>query len=320
MDPETSDDRCALDPGPIPATVRSRNVNDIERDAHMKIVKFSLEQGDKYFGSIDGTRFFIGRRVTFDGGKGLMNLSGTSVHKYDRVAFRPRFGLGADFIHPTAMAEGGLYHTLNTYDRARFTFSFLQYAAHVPNGDFVVYLRALLNLPLAQEYFPDLVINNNRICRITNAGAPALESDTTTAPLLDYLNPSLAQIEDTEIIQAAKFVHWAQNDPAHRQTQIEVGISHFKTRMARYSDQYGLDGVGDTICLVIADIRHQGRAGSPAIKSALNSPHPLTALLNIGDPRYRERLLTLRREIKRLTSEGILGVHTYSAKKKDFVP
>jgi hypothetical protein len=286
----------------------------------MKIVKFSLEQGDKYFGNIDGTRFFIGRRVTFGGGKGLMNVSGTSVHKYDRAAFRPRFGFWADFIHPTAIAEGGLYHTLNTYDRARFTFSFLQYAAHVPSGDFVAYLRSLLNLPLAREYFPDLVIKNNRICRITDSGVVLLESDTTTAPLLNYLNPSLTQIEDTEIIQAAKFVHWAQNDPAHRETQIEVGVSHFKARMAEYSDRYGLDGVGDTICLVVADIRHQGRGGSAAIKSALNGHNPLAALLSIGEPKYHERLKTLRGEIKRLTSEGILGVHKYSDKKKDFVP
>jgi hypothetical protein len=105
--------------------------------------------------------------------------------------------------HPTAMAEGGLYHTLNTYDRAHFTFSFLQYAAHVPNGDFVVYLRTLLKLPLASEYFPDLTLDAGRVCRITDSGVVALESDGSTTPLIDYLNPSLKEIEDTEVIQAA---------------------------------------------------------------------------------------------------------------------
>src|SRR5712691_7961810 len=58
----------------------------------MKIVSFSLEQGNKYFGKIDGTRFFIGSRVSFEGGKGLMNVSGTSAQKYDRAAFRPIYG------------------------------------------------------------------------------------------------------------------------------------------------------------------------------------------------------------------------------------
>src|SRR5262249_37783698 len=215
--------------------------------------------------------------------------------------------------------EGALYHTLNTYDRAHFTFSFLQYAAHVPNGDFVVYLRALLNLPLAREYFPDLVLHNNRVCRVTDDGIMALESDMSAALLLDYLNPSLKEVEDTEVIQAAKFIHWAQNDPVHKQVQIEVGITHFKSKMSQYANQYDLDGVDDVVCLVVADIRHQGRAKSPAIIAALNSAKPLEALLNIGEPKYHGRLVVLRREIKNLTAEGTLGTHKYSITQKDFV-
>lgn len=285
----------------------------------MKIVSFSLEQGNKYFGKIDGTRFFIGSRVSFDGGKGLMNLVGTQAQRYNRAEFRPTHGFWADFIHPTAMAEGALYHTLNTYDRARFTFSFLQFAAHVPNGDFVVYLRALLKLPLAKEYFPDLVLTNNRVCRVTDQGTVPLESDATTAPLMDYLNPSLAQIEDTEVIQAAKFVHWAQNDPTHRQTQIDIGIAHFKEKMAGYAQQYALDGVEDTICQLVTDIRHQGRAKTPAIVAALHSAKPLEALLLLGEPKFHERVVTLRQEIKRLVAEGTFGTHKYSTAKKDFV-
>jgi len=285
----------------------------------MKVVSFSLENGNKYYGKIDGTRFFIGSRVAYEGGKGLMNVSGTPAQKYDRFAFRDAFGFWADFIHPTAMAEGALYHTLNTYDRAHFTFSFLQYAAHVPNGDFVVYLRALLKLPLAQEYFPDLILHNDRVCRITDNGIAPLESDATTAPLLDYLNPSLQEVEDTEVIQAAKFVHWAQNDEAHRLAQIDVGIAHFKRKLTGYARQYGLDGKEDTVCLVIADIRHQGRAKSPAIAAALQSANPLNALLDIGEPKYHERLRVLRREIKALTGDGTFGAMRYSTAHGDFV-
>jgi hypothetical protein len=287
--------------------------------ATMKIVSLSLEQGNKYFGKIDGTRFFIGSRVPYEGGKGLMNASGTLAQKYDRAAFRDTYGFWADFIHPTAMAEGALYHTLNTYDRARFTFSFLQYAAHVPNGDFVVYLRSLLKLPLAIEYFPDLRLENNRIVRETDEGTIPLESDQTTDGLLDYLNPSLREIEDTEVIQAAKFIHWAQNDPSHRLAQIDLGIAHFRTRMAEYAKRYGLDGQPDTVCLVAADIRHQGRAKSPAIVAALQSAHPLKALLDIGEPKYHERLVVLRREINRLVAEGTLGHRRYSLAERDFV-
>jgi hypothetical protein len=285
----------------------------------MKIVEFTLEQGN-YFGKIDVTRFFIGKRVSFEGDKGLMNTKGTAEQRYNRDEFRETHGFWADFIHPTAMTEGALYHTLNTYDRAHFTFSFLQYAAHVANGDFVVYFRALLQLPLATEYFPDLRLVNNRICRIKDNGtAVPLESDTSTAGLINYLNPSQNQVEDTEVIQAAKFVHWAQNDPLHRQTQIEIGISHFKQNMVNYANRYHLDGVLDSICLVVADIRHQGRATSAVIITALQSSHPLERLLAIGEHHFPERIATLKREIKKLTDEGTLGTHVYSLEQRDFV-
>lgn len=286
----------------------------------MKIVSFSLEQGNKYYGRIDGQRFFIGARVPYKGNKGLQNVTGTPSQKYDRSLHSVDHGFWADFIHPTAMAEGALYHTLNTYDRAHFTFSFLQYAAHVPNGDFVVYLRALLQLPAAKDYFPDLGLIGNRICRIRDDGTTlTLESDTSTAGLMDYLNPSIVEIEDTEVLVAAKFVHWAQTDAAHRELQIRIGIDHFKKNMAAYAKRYGLDGIDDTICLMVADIRHQGRADSATILNALGSANPLQALLKIGQGSYDQRLQTLRAEINRLIADGTFGKRKYNLAKQDFV-
>lgn len=285
----------------------------------MKVVSFSLEEGNKYFGKIDGARFFIGSRVPYQDGKGLVNARGTATQKYNRAQFRDKYGFWADFIHPTAMAEGALFHTLNTYDRAFFTFSFLQFAAHVPNGDFVVYLRALLKLPLAAEYFPDLVLAGERVCRVTDHGPMPLESDTSTAGLCDYLNPTTKEIEDTEVIQSAKFVHWAQNDALNRQAQIEVGIAHFRRNMAQYAVRYGLDGVAAPLCLVIADIRHQGRAKSPAIIAALASQKPLDALLSLGSALYPERVKVLRREINALTADGTFGKLEYRAVNSEFV-
>jgi hypothetical protein len=285
----------------------------------MKVVSFSLEEGNKYFGKIDGARFFIGSRVPYQDGKGLVNARGTTGQKYHRSQFRERYGFWADFIHPTAMAEGALFHTLNTYDRAFFTFSFLQFAAHVPNGDFVVYLRELLKLPLAAHYFPDLVLVGNRVCRVTDNGPAPLESDTSTAGLCDYLNPTTTEIEDTEVIQAAKFVHWAQHDVLHRQTQIDVGIAHFRRNMVQYAARYRLDGAPAPLCLVVADIRHQGRAKSPSIIAALASPKPLDALLSLGAVLYPERVKVLRREINAMIADGTFGSLKYSAAKAEFV-
>lgn len=285
----------------------------------MKVVSFSLEEGNKYFGRIDGRRFYIGSRVPYREGKGLVNLSGNAGQKYDRTRFRERYDFWADFIHPTAMAEGALFHTLNTYDRAFFTFSFLQFAAHVPDGDFVVYLRALLKLPLAAEYFPDLVLVGERICRVTDSGPVPLETSTSTAGLCDYLNPTIREIEDTEVIQAARFVHWAQTDPLNRQTQIEVGINHFRRNMVQYALRYGLDGQPAAICLVIADIRHQGRAKSAAIIAALESSKPLDALLGLGAALYPQRVRVLRREINALTADGTFGALKYSVAHGNFI-
>ena len=53
----------------------------------MKIVNFSLEQGNRYFGEIDGNRFFIGSRVPYDGGKGLI----TGIPSNDQKRSRPGY-------------------------------------------------------------------------------------------------------------------------------------------------------------------------------------------------------------------------------------
>lgn len=288
----------------------------------MKVVSFSLEQGNKYFGRVDGgPKFFIGSRVPYEGNKGLMNISGTTAQKYDHLQFTATHGFWASFIHPTAMAEGALFHTLNTYDRARFTFSFLQYAAHVPDGDFVVFFRALLSLPLGPEYFPDLVLANNRICKVASDGTTIpIESSTSTEGLMDYFNPSSTEVEDTEVIQAARLVHWSQNDAAHRDLQVATGIAHFKQKMAIYAQRYPmLDGADPQVCTVVADIHHQGRAKVSTVLMALQSANPLAELLKIGEQQYPERIATIRREIKALAAAGIYGNLKYSKAQNDFV-
>jgi hypothetical protein len=285
----------------------------------MKTVSFSLESGNKYFAKIDGgSKFLVGSRVPYLGNKGLMNTSGTPAQQYDRAAYRPKYGFWADFIHPTAMGEGKYYHTLNTYDDARFTFAFLQFAAHVPNGDFVTYFRKLLTLPEAKDYFPDLAIDNGRICKMVDGSETPLETDTTTEPLMDYFNPTATEVEDTEVIQSAKLVDWSEADD-HRDLQVDVGIAEFKKKMPVYAKWYPmLNGSPAAVCLMVADIHHQGRAKVGTVLAALNSADPLGSLLKIGEPNYHDRLVTLRKEIKALTDDGTFGGLKYNASKNDF--
>lgn len=285
----------------------------------MKTVSFSLEAGNKYFARIDGgSRFLVGSRVSYLGNKGLMNTTGTPADQYDRAAHRAKHLFWADFIHPTAMAEGKYYHTLNTYDRARFTFAFLQFGAHVPNGDFVTYFRRLLTLPGARDYFPDLEVENGRIVKMVGGTDVPLESNTTTEPLMDYFNPASSEVEDTEVIQAAKMVDWSRS-PDHRDLQVEVGIAEFKTKMPKYAKRYPmLDGSPAAICLMVADIHHQGRATVTTVLNALTSADPLVALLRIGEPQYHDRIVTLRKAIKELIDDGTFGDRKYNASTNDF--
>ena len=70
---------------------------------------------------------------------------------------------------------------------------------------------------------------------------------------------------------------------------------------------------------LVCDVRHPGRAKSPVIVAALQSPNPANALLAIGDPQYHERVVALRREIKVLTDDGTFGALKYNLAKRDFV-
>jgi hypothetical protein len=102
--------------------------------------------------------------------------------------------------------------------------------ARIPNGDFIVYFQELLTLPLAGEYFPDLRVENGP--GHTGGTGNLLESDDSTAGLMDFLDSSVREVEDTGVIQAAKLIYGVQNAPEHRQVQLATGVAHFKLKMA----------------------------------------------------------------------------------------
>lgn len=291
-----------------------------------KFVKI-FQENRKYFASISdgpttpGPKFYVGTKVAYLGNFGLNNLS--PGQQYDPADYRAEHGFWADFIYPTVQCESkGYFHCLNTYDQAFFTFSFLQYGAHVPNGDFVQFFRQLLATPAGSEYFPDLVLKDGAIHRQSLHGLMRLETDVTTQPLMRYLNPTINEVEELEAINAAKFVHWSDNDPAHRKIQVDVGISVFKKAMKIYANKYALNGVLDKVCLVVADIRHQGRGDSASIINALNTHGDMDAaynnLLKIGQQNYQERINTLSKTVKDLLTNGTLGQRRYDTATGDF--
>lgn len=270
-----------------------------------------------------GGKFFVGRRVSYEGRIGLYNIFGGSrleKLKYQAADFSDEYGFWATLIEPTATGEGGgNFLTLNTYDRAYFTFGFGQFAAHVAGGDFVRYFRAMLGLPNANSYFPHLGLVDGHICKIDGPTPLPLEDETSSRGLMRYLNPTTDEVEDAEVIAAAKLMHWTSTTEAARSLQVKVMVETFRRHLGVADGRVGLDGVGADCCCVIADILHHGRNGNerwPRIEAALRSSRPLAGLLDIGRPRWNERLDTLKAAI---AARPALAQMRWSRAAADFV-
>ncbi len=279
----------------------------------MPTIQFSISNTlGKYFATTGGHTFYIASETVYQGRHGLFNTKAADGPVYKPQDYQVQYPYWASFIYPTAMCESkGSFHCLNSYDRAAFTFSFMQFAAHVPNGDFVHYLRDLLKLSTAKDYFPFLELRENRIWYVNGNTQSQLETNDSTAALMKYLNADSQSIDHQEQITAARFVHWAQNSDAHRALQVKLAIELFKTNMRQHATRFNLDGWPDYICLVICDILHQGRAKYALIHnmlgSAANKETVYNNLVNIGASQYADRIKTLKLEIKKLRDSGVFG-------------
>lgn len=283
-----------------------------------------FQANHKYTASVDGGKKFpVGRRTTYQGMVGIGNDGAGSGAQYAAADY-PGEGHWAYFIQPTAVCESVRFMTnVNTYDSARFTFGFFQFAAHVPDGDFVRFFRGLLALPSGRDYFPDLTLNGGHIFRITETGEKQLEDKDSTNALMDYLNPSCSGIEAIEVINAAKLIDGANQFSDQRQLQANEAINTARQIMSVSGPRYNLDGMIDKVCLVIMDIRHQGRADSQKIIKALQSGSTEEAkfnnLLKIGAAQYPDRIKTLKSEVQKLVDAGTLGRKRYRLATNDFV-
>jgi peptidoglycan hydrolase-like protein with peptidoglycan-binding domain len=281
--------------------------------------EFSNE-GNAWFASTLGERFYVGNRVPYKNRFGLMNTKSGPVYKPAEYA---DFGHWATFIYPTAQAEsGGHFNCLNTYDRAGFTFGFLQFAAHVANGDFVQFFRELLKLEERTAYFPELELQNGRIVQRTEQGLIRLDLPDSSEPLKRYLNPSGGEVEPRELLSAARFIHWSQHSDAHRRTQVKIAVDNARQRLREAQQRMPLDGRNDKVCFVVMDILHQGRGTYAAMKAAIVSNNDAVAyekLLQIGASDYPERIKTIKSVVNGLEHDGDFGTKKYSAATNDFV-
>jgi len=283
---------------------------------HFDIVR----EGSLFSARADGgPKFAVGKQVSFHDNRGLANDNSPLARQFNYAAadFVQAIGFFAQFIEPTAMCEGRSFITLNTYDRAKFTFGFTQFAAHVPNGDFVTWFRAMLGQPEAADYFPDLAVENGHIVKLGMHGSEPLETSQSTAGLMDYLNPSLGGVDDDEVIAAAKFIHWTMNHPGSRELQVRQMVTTAHALLAQADTRIGLDGVSGDLCCIVMDIRHQGRGTFADMQRALRATDPFNALLGIGASPFPERVRMLRNALRPLR-EDFARKH-WSRAQKDLV-
>lgn len=291
--------------------------------------KQTVGSEQKWFATVDDEpEFLVGQEVPYppQDGRGLKNYGGV---KYNPDDYRAEYGFWADLILPTAICESaaGFFNTINTWDRAHFTFGFMQFAAHVFDGDFAQYFRGLLAMPEAADYFPDLQLKNNLVHRKVNGDLVNLETNTEPTKLALYLNPNYQAVERVEVENAARFMHWSNNSLASRQRQVEVSVKTFRQILSQRAETFSLDGKLDKVCLVIADIYHQGRGGpnrQTLIKNALATSGDMEKayrnLLTIGQDKHAPRINTLKGKITSMVADEKLGIMKYSTANKDFVP
>jgi hypothetical protein len=144
-----------------------------------------------------------------------------------------------------------------------------------------------------------------------------MESATSTEPLMLYLNPTLNDVEDAEVIAAAKLIHWTVNHPDARLLQVQHMVNTARRLVKQADQRLGLDGVGADLCCIVMDVRHQGRAGFDDLQAALLSRRPFEALLEVGGDGEPQRVKNLKAALQ--LRRGPLRRRKWSRSVGDFV-
>ncbi len=276
----------------------------------------------------DDSSFYIGKEIKDDKNKfyGLYMPSNKYYgKKYNGLDYVGMIDHWAFLLHATSYCESNHYFNLhNTYDRAKFTFGFYQLAAHTPNDNLILFFKEIYKLSDFKKYFPELIILNGKLTRENENGSTTnLEEVVNNGQLqwfMDFLNPNRTLVDKQEILFAARLIHWSNNDQNFRDIQVKIANSILQKKFTeRYSKWYNLDGKSDTICAIIADIHHHGRAKKVDVQACLNSSKPEEKLLNINDDKYKNRNSNLKIIISELKAKNKLGIKKYRSGTNEFI-
>ncbi len=293
-------------------------------------VAWKFRRKDVFARIEDGPEFYVARRTAYGARVGLAQIGRLSGPIYDPSAYMAEFGPWAQLVYAIGASESAnRFNRINSYDRAAFTFGFYQLGAHTPEENLVLLLREATKLPAFQRHFPELQLKDGRLHRVTEGRVTDLEVEVYNARhdeqqlenLMRYLNPVETQLDEAEIIHAARLVDLCENSPEFCALQVHTAIQITARKFReRYQPWYDLNGASDSICVAIADIHHQGRARKAQVRAALASTTPLANLTRLGEDKYPERCQSLRRMIATMEQSGQLGHHKYEPAHGLFVP
>ncbi|WP_133793209.1 hypothetical protein [Prosthecobacter fusiformis] len=291
-----------------------------------------------YYATLPGVNeFYVARSTSYLSNEGLYQPSSKlEGPRYKISDFTGRYETVAGLLGVIAAGEsGGYFNRLNSYDRAAFTFGFLQLAAHTPKDNLILLFRRLAAENTAfQGLFPDLKVIDGVLHRLVGTHSVSLEkayprpghpNELNLKDFMSYLNPDLAKVDDLELSVTARMVHLANMDEEANALQVKVAADITMGKLRdRYAHWYGLDGVSDLICTAIADIHHQGRGTKTQVKAALAAgstvQKKLDALCKIGGESYASRCATLKRALAQAKADGHLGISVFDQGSGLFKP
>ncbi len=223
------------------------------------------------------------------------------------------------FLQPMSESEGGLFRGINTYDQVGFSFGFLQLGANGDGRDsaFAHYFRRLLATPQGHALFPNLRITTQPAGQFLDVGTDRIyktselhpkPGEGRPRPLRQYLNADSAQIDEKEVLNAAKFIYLVDSDTTFRNLQVELGIrwaQQILTRIQEKSKQpnyqsLNVSGRPIKVCMVLVDLLHHGRTDLEDIHSILkqniaNENQLIDSLLRLNKTALPSRRDTIER-------------------------
>ncbi|MGO8023925.1 hypothetical protein [Rhizobium leguminosarum] len=307
-------------PLPEPAAADAGSPADVVPVKYKVVPEGEPQESGTEYSVIDletGVKSFAGKVLKYGSRRGLSRASNQLI--YDRFAEEDEIGAWAHFMWPSVIAESnGRYISINAWDRAHFTWGFYQLAAHTPGDNLILLMRELVNLPSARRFFPDLTVINGKLARQSDAGPVTLEKeyevqvgDDKEMQLVDfmtYLNPSSFRLDEREVLTAAKFAAWANEDSSMRATTVRVSVEIMKRKIRARAGTFGLIGRRPELAIWISDMFHQGRGSTSQAKAALALPtfaEQLDALSRIDTTgKHSTRLGSVKRSVRILLDEN----------------